>query len=209
MVRRAVAALLLTLLCATLALAQATGPVFTEYTAASDYSPGSLVTGPDGALWYGGVDKIGRITTAGTVTEYPAGAGYVAALAVGPDGNLWFVQGSRISKMTTAGTLTAFPALPVVSNISSITAGPDGNLWFTEDKEHRIGRITTAGVVTEFPLNATFPGRRPRDITAGADGALWFTENGGNAIGRMTTSGSLTEYPLPGAFSNVGSIAAC
>ena len=49
--------------------------IITEFpitTAGSD--PGGITAGPDGNLWFTefGVGKIGRITTAGTVTEFPA-----------------------------------------------------------------------------------------------------------------------------------------
>ena len=53
--------------------AQATNPQLVEYqvpTSASE--PGGMVAGPDGALWFveTAVNKIGRISTDGVVTEY-------------------------------------------------------------------------------------------------------------------------------------------
>jgi streptogramin lyase len=56
----------------------------------------SIVAGPDGALWFTGEgqNKIGRITTAGTVTEFlipvPPRALVYTGIAAGPDGALWF-----------------------------------------------------------------------------------------------------------------------
>jgi streptogramin lyase len=48
---------------------------FTEFTTATASFPGSITAGPDGALWFtepvGGVNKIGRITTNGVITEFP------------------------------------------------------------------------------------------------------------------------------------------
>ena len=52
--------------------------------------------GPDGALWF--VEKfgnnIGRITTNGTITEYPIPTARSAPWAIGPgpDGGLWFTE---------------------------------------------------------------------------------------------------------------------
>lgn len=73
---------------------------FSIPTAAS--SPAGITPGPDGELWfteYGG-GKIGRITTAGVVTEFPT-AGYPGQITSGPDGNLWFTEysGVRIGQL--------------------------------------------------------------------------------------------------------------
>jgi hypothetical protein len=44
---------------------------FNEYTIPTANSqPGSIATGPDGALWFTEPNNIGRITTAGAITEY-------------------------------------------------------------------------------------------------------------------------------------------
>ncbi len=59
--------------------------------------PGGITAGPDGALWFtntGNGGSIGRITTAGAVTNY-TGTGIsdpVDMIAAGTDGALWFVN---------------------------------------------------------------------------------------------------------------------
>jgi streptogramin lyase len=60
--------------------------------------PFGIAPGSDGALWFTG-GKLGRITTGGVVTEYPAVVGDTNDVAIGPDGNLWFPASSigRIS----------------------------------------------------------------------------------------------------------------
>jgi hypothetical protein len=163
-----------------------------------------MTAGPDGNLWFTELNgnKIGRITTAGTVTEF---GGLTAnsqpvAITTGPDGNLWFVEnvGNRIGRMTPAGALTGeFPVPTANSHPEEITAGPDGNLWFTEGSGNKIGRISTAGVIlAEYPLPAgsVFPFY----ITAGPDGNLWFTETTStNRIARITPGGAIAEFPVP------------
>lgn len=55
----------------------------------------TISSGPDGNLWFGelSVDKIGRITTQGTITEFGVTAGSgPGGITVGPDNNLWFVE---------------------------------------------------------------------------------------------------------------------
>jgi sugar lactone lactonase YvrE len=139
--------------------------------------PSDITAGPDGNMWFtddfGG--KIGRITPAGAITEFPVPhSPRLEGIAAGPDGNLWFtdLRNDRIGRISTAGVITEFPLRPNAEPMG-ITAGPDGNLWFTEFAADRIGRITPAGVITEFRV----PGFGVLwDITAGPDGNLWFTD---------------------------------
>ncbi len=174
--------------------------------------PTGIVTGPDGALWFGespGLGtvpaKVGRITTSGQLAEFPLPTTSATPfrIASGPDGALWLTEGfaGRIARITTAGSVTEF-AVPGASTLVAITPGPDGALWFTDVNGVRIGRITTNGSVSQFalpPESGTLHG-----ITAGPDGALWFTEpfvEPTGRIGRITTTGAISErtVPIPGA----------
>jgi streptogramin lyase len=166
-----------------------------------DPRPEAITTGPDGALWFaeakGG--NIGRITTAGVITEYAVStSGTLGGITTGPDGALWFTRNaggpSAVGRITTAGVITEY-GIPGLSFPNRIATGPDGALWFTELWANRIGRITTAGVITEYAIPT--PDGQPSEITTGPDGALWFTENTSNKIGRITTAGAITEYTLP------------
>jgi uncharacterized protein (TIGR03437 family) len=164
---------------------------------------GYLTSGPDGAIWFTepNAGKIGRITTAGSITEFPApNAGLLAGIASGPDGNIWFVEQApgKIGKITTAGTVTEFTIPTVNSFATGISAGPDGNLWFTETGANKMARVTTNGNFTEYPLPN--PSSAPAGITMGPDGNLWFAENrAGGKIGKITVNGVVTEYALPSA----------
>jgi streptogramin lyase/photosystem II stability/assembly factor-like uncharacterized protein len=170
----------------------------TEYPLPSGSAPDGITDGPDGNLWFteNNSDQIGKITTAGAITEYPLSStgNFPTSITDGPDGNLWFTEqnGNKIGKITTAGAITEF-TLPSGSAPDGITAGPDGNLWFTENGGNKIGKITPAGAITAFTLST---GSGPFGITAGSDGNLWFTEKSGNKIGKITTAGAITEYPI-------------
>src|ERR1700722_2880101 len=74
-------------------------------TSIRPFYPTSIVSGPDGNMWFTDVaynrevpDKIGRITPAGAIVEFPipgpTSLNFVgpSAIAVGPDGNLWFTD---------------------------------------------------------------------------------------------------------------------
>ncbi|HTD23581.1 MAG TPA: hypothetical protein VK738_13060 [Terriglobales bacterium] len=168
----------------------------TEYALTSGSHPSHITSGPDGALWFTepGTDKIGRITTSGTVTEFALGTGSGPfAIVAGADGALWFTEKSadKIGRITTGGTVTEF-SLATGAQPRGIAAGPDGNLWFVEFGANKIGRITTSGTLSEFsPLSAN---SGLEDITAGPDGNLWFTESNTTRVGRITTAGSLAEF---------------
>jgi virginiamycin B lyase len=186
-----------------------------------------IVAGSDGAVWFASHDRnqntIGRITTGGTVTEFPisvtVGAARAAVfhnLAVGPDGALWFgvvrdflppVRPSMVDpwtmsvgRITTAGTISEFPLPSASKLLSGITAGPDGALWFTEVNDKKIGRMTTTGEFTELPV----PSSTGPQITAGPDGALWYVDGHKRRIVRITTTGTVTEFPQPLAQNLIG-----
>jgi len=184
-------ALLLTSACAA-ALAQ---PVaFSQY--AASLGLGHIISGPDGALLFtgSGYSGIGRITTSGTITNFPLPSTNSTAqgLTIGPDGAVWFTELSgKIGHITIDGTVTEYSPLSSISE--GIAAGPDGALWITGFTA--IQRITTAGAVSQFPIPTA--SSDPVGIAAGPDGALWFTEFFGNNIGRITTAGVITEFPLP------------
>jgi virginiamycin B lyase len=69
---------------------------FTEYAIPTQAAkPHGIVAGADGAIWFGewAVAKIGRITTAGAVSEYPLlTQTYTQGFTVGPDGAVWFTE---------------------------------------------------------------------------------------------------------------------
>ncbi|MGC9951338.1 MAG: hypothetical protein ABSF64_33700 [Bryobacteraceae bacterium] len=176
--------------------------------------PAQIAVGSDGALWFTELtDQIGRITTAGAISEYPvpAAGGEPYGIAAGPDGALWFTEasyssGNRIGRITTAGAITEFAVPTQDSNTYEIATGPDGALWFTEYAGDKIGRITTAGEITEFPLPTANSG--PFGITPGPDGAMWFAEASRDMIARITMAGAVTEYAVPTAYSQPGFITA-
>src|SRR5579885_3094602 len=121
-------------------------------------NPTSITAGPDGALWFTEFrgNKIGRITPAGRIQEFPLpttcannqGCGR-AGIEPGPDGNLWFTEssGNQVGRITPAGRIQEF-ALPTTCNSSyrcgpaGIASGPDGNLWFAEAAGNRIGQVS-------------------------------------------------------------------
>lgn len=125
---------------------------YTEYTIIPKTNhpvdPGVIVAGPDGALWFteDNGNRIGRITTAGSITEYavPTADSGPNALAAGADGALWFEETNarKFGRITTAGTFTEYPLPAGVGGAGAFVTGPDGALWFTDTAGDAIGRMT-------------------------------------------------------------------
>jgi virginiamycin B lyase len=181
-------------------VASARAATITEFPAPSS-NPAGITAGPDGALWFTeeATNRIGRITIAGTINEFPipTSATEPAEITPGPDGRLWFTEfgADKIGAITTGGSIQEYSVPGAGSQPDGISAGPDGALWFAEAGANQIGRITTTGVVTnEYALPS---GSEPGDITTGPDGRLWFTEALANKIGAITTGGTITHYTLP------------
>jgi hypothetical protein len=60
-------------------------PTITEYaTPTTNSHPRTIVPGPDGALWFTEVAAVGRITTAGAITEFPISFPRSTGTAFGP-----------------------------------------------------------------------------------------------------------------------------
>ena len=169
----------------------------------TESQPRAIVAGPEGALWFtaGPPDQVGRITTAGLITEFPLPTGSEAGqIVVGSDGNLWVAAPGTdsIDRVTTAGDVTAFPIGGGAKNQPvDLALGPDGNVFFTQ-KVARIGRISPTGEIVEFRIE------HPAGvITSGPDGDVWFSapmslrpENFDvNGIASITAEGHPT-YPV-------------
>jgi virginiamycin B lyase len=108
-------------------------------------------------MWFTehGGSKIGRISMAGDITEYPlptAGSN-PDWITTGPDGALWFTSLRQIGRITTTGAITGF-STRVGEFLNAITAGPHG-LWFTGAEPSQIGHAPACGL----GLSASFVNR--------------------------------------------------
>lgn len=183
-------------------IARTTGTIVEYSLPTTTVRPGPVAAGPDGNLWFterdGTVSKVAKISTGGSVTEYPLPTGADAyPIATGPDGNLWFVEtnGNKIGKISTTGAVSEY-LIPTLNACScAIAGGPDGNVWFTEGGNNKIARITTTGVITEFVIPTANAG--PGSLVSGPDGNVWFIEEASKKIGKITSGGVISEYVVP------------
>src|SRR5580693_4192123 len=73
-----------------------------EFPLANSGLPYGITVGPDGALWFTEVDRVGRITTGGVITDYAVhGVSDPQGIVTGPDGALWLAESgaSRIGRL--------------------------------------------------------------------------------------------------------------
>src|SRR5215813_4832887 len=153
---------------------------FTEFQTPTPSSfPGDITTGSDGNMWFTeqAVDKFGRITPDGVITEF-TGLTAPGSIAAGPDGNLWITSAftPQIARVTPTLDITIFPT-PALPGI--IRPGNANNLLFTEFSANKFASITTDGVVTE---SLEFPGSAPVGITAGVGSRVLFLGVGTNRV---------------------------
>ena len=178
-----------------------------------------IVAGPDGALWFTeqGANNVGRITTAGQITEYPIPNNASGLADSGPTGivssggGLWFLTdiGESTYRMATDGTFT-----PVYSNqlypAAKLAPSDTGGVWLLQsfgDGNPQDGqalvRVDPNGMATDYPASHT---NHLDSIAEAPDGSVWFN-NGGSYLYRMTDAGaqvsSLLSLPAPNEVSSI------
>jgi virginiamycin B lyase len=206
--------LLALLTCALAALAlPAAAAAIDEFPLPPGSHPGSITTGPDGALWFTmeGTSQISRMTTTGVVTNTfniptgpePAAEPPLDQIVTGPDGALWFTKprNQAIGRITTAGAITEYTS-GISASPEGITVGPDNHIWFTETGLNQIGELDPSGLPNPGVVEYGPTGSGPSDITAGPDGRMWFTESGANTVGAIPLDGpasAISHYGPTGA----------
>lgn len=166
--------------------ATTTGQIALFSAPSADTQGGGITLGPDGNVWFVEHSHVGKITTAGAITEYtiPSHAQnltYYGGITTGPDGNLWFSEDYNqiVAKVVPAtGAITEYQLTPQgVLNCypGGIANGTDGNLWVAcNNSANTFVRVTTAGSASTF-YNAW--GTHYSDaisMTTGPDGNPWF-----------------------------------
>ena len=106
--------------------------------------PTRIAAGPDGALWFTEQDAhaIGRITTAGAISEFPLTTGLSPYdIKPGPDGAMWFTADSCIGRITTSGQVTAWPVAGA-GRLLGIAPARDGSIWAADDLKSALWHFT-------------------------------------------------------------------
>lgn len=177
----------------------------TYYSGVGVKLPWGIAAGPDGALWFTNQSNntIGRITTGGAISNYPAGSSGTGnstpprpyGITAGSDGGVWFVDpnDNTIGRIDPSSKIVDRFHGGGISTPFTIATGSDGNLWFPNGAPvnggpgpSSIGRFNPISKHVDLYTASTI--KQPWDIAAGSDGALWFTNKGNQG---NTTNGSI------------------
>jgi streptogramin lyase len=198
---RAVLALVIAALAALACAASASATPLTEFDLPTGTTATNLIVGNDGALWFvettaAGKPEIGRITTAGVITQITTGflpTAQLHAIAAGAGGTLWFSDigtTEAIGKVSSSGQVTEIPAGTPGSGLKAgaapydMQSAPNGTVWFEDSGLPGIGAISPSGQITEYPDTSAVP-LAPRDLTVDANGNAWYTRQGGMGVGEV------------------------
>ncbi len=125
-----------------------TSGVITTFPTPANSVPSGITAGPDGALWFTelgatqeigpnlGGNKIGRITTAGVITnEYtvPTVSSEPTRIVTGPDGALWFTEyeGNKIGRLVPDRTP---PNTVIITSPIGTTSDPTPSFTFSSNE---------------------------------------------------------------------------
>jgi virginiamycin B lyase len=163
--------------------------------------PRAIALGSDGNMWFTESSPnlpatIGRITPAGTVTEFRVECNFciLTDIAQGPDDILYFTSNNaELGRITVAGTLLSPVPMPNSNALAGRLAVAGEDVWITDFNNNSIWRYQIAtGEFTQYLL----PGSLPSDVDVDAAGIVWFAEPDANAIGRLDpSSGVVTHTP--------------
>jgi virginiamycin B lyase len=138
--------------------------------------PAAIAAGPGGDVWFTdpAFGRVGRVTPAGRITEYPVRLD-PQALAPALGDKLWIAGSGGVGTIDTAGKVQVlraggFQGFAIGSN-GSAAADPEGDLWFIGSAT-RILRVTPSGQLTVI----RGPGAPAAyEVAAGAEGAIWIS----------------------------------
>jgi virginiamycin B lyase len=105
-----------------------TGGSVVEYDLVNGAQPSDIVVGPDGNLWFTDFKdpgRIGRVTTAGVVDEWPitpATNSHPLGLTVGADGALWFAMSAdpNLGRVTTGPGTQSLPVTDATDSTATL-----------------------------------------------------------------------------------------
>jgi streptogramin lyase len=149
-----------------------------SYSATNTYGP--IVLGPDGNMWFGNVDTVGRVTPSGTVSLFPtAPQMQVGDIIAGPDGNLWYVGQSEydVGTINTAGQILS--EIQVGLNpgpLYTAIIGPDDDVWVSN--AGALVHMTSPTQFTTIPYPRSHDSYPPANLVLGPDHNVWFTTFG-------------------------------
>jgi streptogramin lyase len=173
--------------------------------------PRAITNGSDGNLWFtegteftSAPAKIGRITPAGSTTEFDANCQFciLTDIVQGPAEILYVTSNNPILLRfdVATGTFLTPIDIPNSSAVAGDLAVHGDDIWFTDFNNDSLWRYSiTAGQFTQFPV--TFE-QQPSDVVIDSAGSAWFTAPFDNSVNRLDpTTGTVESFPVPDGLS--------
>jgi len=188
----------------TAALAAPVGTLKQFRVPTANSQPRSITNGSDGNRWFTeGTEfisahaKIGRITPAGAVTEFPVECNFciITDIAQGPGDTLYFTSNDpSLGSINTAGQQLPSVPLPNSSALGGNLAVHGNDVWITDFNNDSLWRYNiTSGQFTQFPVP------EPADVAVDSLGRVWFTAPLIGAIGQLDpATGTVTSTAAGG-----------
>ena len=175
----------------------------TEYKIPSHHSQAyTIAPAGDGNLYFSesATNKIGRITTAGVITEFSAGGGTGPNdIRTGPDGRAWFETygPDTIGRIDYDGSVQLYPIPSPTGHPEQIVGDAKRNaVWFAEAHNQAIGEFSLASkTFTEFPVPPPTSGLTVHPFAVALDkaGNVWFSDTTNNQVDEMSGSGTILQ----------------
>ena len=189
---------------------------FTRYELKTQYAfPFGIALDNQGNVWFTEIfgNKIGEITTNGTITEIPIPLqGYIepSGITVGPEGRVWFTLpgvdeiGYYYDGQFSFQNLTGLVEEPV-----GISFDQQGNMWLTQHGPSFISEFNPKTGVFKT-ISTTVPpegSSLPYFDHVDQNGNVWFNEHNGNAMSEyIPSNNTLIEYFIPTRVEVMGNI---
>ncbi len=143
---------------------------FTRYDIATpNAQPGFITPGPNGDLWFimRAIDKVGRITTGGRITEFAAKVIGLDTLAAGPDGAMWFSSNQDVGRLDARSARVDMFAC---AGGGGMTVGPDRRLWVLGSGNGQLYEVSRRSEGNAARVAATADARESRTGPASSHG---------------------------------------
>jgi virginiamycin B lyase len=169
--------------------------------------PGAITLGSDGNMWFTegtsftlAPPKLGRVTPAGTVTEFPIQCSdcILSDVVQGPSNILYFTSNdAELGRFNVATGTQLLPSIemPDIDVLAGKLAVHGDDVWITDFINNSVWRYDIpTGVFTQFAPPT--PGSSPNYVAVDNAGTVWFTEVGAGQIARLNPqTGAITEFP--------------
>jgi virginiamycin B lyase len=113
----------------------------TAYSLGAKAGPLMIVPGPEQTFWFTeeSANRIGRITTSGTIKTYHA-AGAPFGLTASPSGGFWFTEyrGNRVGQITRDGRVTECPTFGKANTFPTFIVHKSGYFWLFRSGDSEI-----------------------------------------------------------------------